>query len=327
MRWLGVLVGCLIPALGVAASSAATSDPFADLRRPFQLPALEPGAQCPVSERSTISTAFAPGLGAGPVYPVGFDEESGLAFEYPPSGQYAGSDWGGTKTLWVARPGYDGRILIRGRRLDRPGEARFSLGNTRVLPELAFAAGQTNASSPGASDWRQFPSATRLREGGCYGFQIDGEDFTRVVVFRAIRVASGTTAYARRGCVPEEVRQLVRTFLGSFNAGRGPQLDRLFATEPAFQWYSAPAPDRRLGKAAYDRATLTDYLTARQRLGERLHLVGLRMNGNANEYFHFSFQLRRTVRAGTMTVPGKGAAVCTGSGAQLAVWSLGGPVR
>jgi len=33
--------------------------------------------------------------------------------------------------------------------------------------------------------WRQFPSYTRVRARGCYAYQIDGTNFSTVVVFRA----------------------------------------------------------------------------------------------------------------------------------------------
>jgi hypothetical protein len=33
--------------------------------------------------------------------------------------------------------------------------------------------------------WRTFPSHTRVRATGCYAYQIDGTNFSRVVVFRA----------------------------------------------------------------------------------------------------------------------------------------------
>jgi hypothetical protein len=249
-------------------------------------------------------------------------------FEYPPSaGQYAGSGFGGAKTLWVARPGYDGRILIRGAQLDGPNEMRFSLGGGGLLPELAFAKGQTNAWSSGGEGWRQFPSATRLRAGGCYVFQIDTENMTSRVYFRAVSVPGFPTARPVRNCSSAEASELVRRFVDAFNAGRTAQLDRLIATGPAFKWYSVSGPGARLGQKALTRSTLVAYLRNRHALGERLRLTRLSRGASGNGYFHFSFQLRRVLPQTTPRLnQGKGAAVCTAaSGAQLAVWSVGGP--
>ena len=40
----------------------------------------------------------------------------------------------------------------------------------------------------GEDGWLQHGSYTRVRAAGCYGWQIDGTDFTYVIVFRAARV-------------------------------------------------------------------------------------------------------------------------------------------
>jgi len=39
--------------------------------------------------------------------------------------------------------------------------------------------------------WANYPSYTRLRAAGCYGYQIDGTAFSRVIVFRAVVEHSG----------------------------------------------------------------------------------------------------------------------------------------
>jgi len=325
------LTGCfaLLGALDPAPAAAA-ADPFADLRRPLVIRSLQPGEPCPVSPGQRVAPGIAPGLGPGPIYPVGFDEESTIEFEYPPSPSsvFAGSGWGGQKTLWIVRPGYDGRILIRGAQLDGPNEVRFALADARLLPELAFSAGQTNAWSAGAERWRQFPTYTRVRSAGCYVFQIDTETFSSRVYFRAARVPGFPAVKLAPSCDQGDVGQLVRRFIGAFNGGRAAELDRLFAAHGAFKWYSAPGPGARLNEKAFTRSTLIPYLKERYALGERLRLVRLRRNGFSNGYFHFSFQLRRAIpEVGARLHHGKGAAVCTATaGTQIAVWSIGSPI-
>jgi hypothetical protein len=140
----------------------------------------------------------------------------------------------------------------------------------------------------------------------------------------ALVAASGSPAASSRDCTPSEGRQLVVGFVRAFNAGNTVRLDRLFASEPAFQWYSTGKPGARLGRAAYDRSTLMRYFAARHRRGERLRLLWMSRGGNANGYFGFGFHLLRQARDLRPTAyEGKGAAVCSESGARIAVWSVG----
>ena len=74
-----------------------------------------------------------------------------------------------------------------------------------------------------------------------------------------------------------------------------------------------------------DRSTLIRYFAARHRRGEQLRLVFMSRGGNSNGYFNFGFHIHRQARdlqrAGVFE--GKGAAICSNAGAQLAVWSVG----
>ena len=80
---------------------------------------------------------------------------------------------GSQKVLWFVHPRSAGPVLIRGRRLDGPGLVRFDRGKLPAA-ELRIPAGT-----------EERPSFTRLRSAGCYGYQIDGASFSRIVVFRA----------------------------------------------------------------------------------------------------------------------------------------------
>ena len=148
----------------------------AELRRPVHLPRVAPGSRCPVSERHEVSADFAPALGPGPVYPVGFDTSSTLHYRgaaFPPP-------WTGQKVLWVAAPGYQGLIRIRGHQLDGRWWVGFDGWRGRPYSEMRLLQATAN---PGA-EWRQFPSYTRVRGHGCYAYQVDGLSFSLVVVFR-----------------------------------------------------------------------------------------------------------------------------------------------
>jgi hypothetical protein len=111
-----------------------------------------------------------------------------LSFDYPvrPEQIYYPSDWSGNKVLWIAHR-YRGPVLIRGLQLDGPNEVRFGLARS---PAREMRLTSVGGSSPG--DWQNRPSTTRVRAPGCYGWQVDGATFSRVIVFRAVLRRSTT---------------------------------------------------------------------------------------------------------------------------------------
>jgi len=159
------------------------------LRRPLHLPALAPGAGCPVSQVDANvdfnSFGVAAGIGNGPAYPVGL--ASGT-LTLAPAVNFNSKLWGGQKVLWFVLPSYTGPLLIRGGRLDPPGGVvRFERGNVPpklLLIDRATAVSGGVSPSTGA---RYRPSYTRLEAPGCYAYQVDGATFSEIVVFRAVR--------------------------------------------------------------------------------------------------------------------------------------------
>ena len=176
--------------LGAVALIPAGSAPvtWKKLHRPLHLPRLAPGAPCPVSridqrvDWERISIFGGSGIGRGPVYPgLG---ASGGALTASPDVEYGGP-WAGGKVFWYVRPSYRGRVLIRGRRLDGPQRLGFN-GHRLPARELRIERGTTvswEGQPPGS---RGVPSSVRVRAPGCYGVQIDGMSFSRVVVFQAV---------------------------------------------------------------------------------------------------------------------------------------------
>jgi hypothetical protein len=158
---------------------------WAKLHRPLRLYRLAPGATCPVSQIdphidwARINIFGGSGIGPGPVYP-GLGGSGGRMYARPDV-QYGGI-WADGKVFWFTRSSYQGRILIRGRRLDGPQWLRF---NGRRLPprELRIEAHETVAWEGQPPGSRGVPSSLRVRAPGCYGVQIDGTTFSRVVVF------------------------------------------------------------------------------------------------------------------------------------------------
>lgn len=143
-------------------------------RRPVELSQISASAPCPTSSSGQLSDAFASGLGSGPLFPVGFDGTGGA--HWPPDRLVDG--WGYLKVLWVSDSGEPGPYLVRGRRLDAPGEVRFNESRDR---ELRLPAGGT-ATTPGTS-WAQWPSHLLVTAPGCYGLQVDSRDESLPVIF------------------------------------------------------------------------------------------------------------------------------------------------
>ena len=164
---------------GGTASAPTSTDTTASLP-PLSLPTVAAGQVCPVSSERKISPDYGPGLGEGPVYPVAIPHGT-LGFIYPTvkTQLWYPSDWGGQKVLWVADRKYVGPILIRGGRIDAPGRLGFGDGSR---PEWAMRFGPHD----NGTSWRSFPSYTRLKAPGCYAYQVDGDGFRTIIVFRAV---------------------------------------------------------------------------------------------------------------------------------------------
>jgi hypothetical protein len=171
-----VVAGCVLPPVPTAPPATPTAGPWDALRRPLQMPALAPGAPCPVSPAASVAPAFGPALGPGPVYPV-FDADS--TFTATPD--LFPAPWLGRKVLWIAAPAYSGPVLVRGRQLAGPDEVRFGTGPAPVA-ELQL---DTATGSGSAAPWRDWPGYTRVRGPGCYAYQVDGSTFSIVIDFEA----------------------------------------------------------------------------------------------------------------------------------------------
>ena len=170
----------------VAVTAAAPSKARSSLlRRPFHLAVVRPGSPCPVStiDRRVpwgrVRIFGGSGIGSGPVYP-GLGGTSGVLTAVKDT-QYGGP-WEGQKVFWYVAPGYRGRVLIRGKRLDGPGWLGFD-GARTPKHELWIEPGDTVTWSGQPAHSRGIPSGVRVLTPGCYGAQIDGTSFSRTVVF------------------------------------------------------------------------------------------------------------------------------------------------
>jgi hypothetical protein len=140
--------------------------------RPLHLPAFGAALACPTapgepaSAFSPFGTGFTPGR--GPVYPVLGEQFLGAAVP--------------AKVLWIARPSYQGPVVIRGKQID--GSAPVTFGAPpQTLQVLSLTSAGVDLS--GGAGWRAWPSYTYVVTPGCYAYQVDGDGFSETIVFRA----------------------------------------------------------------------------------------------------------------------------------------------
>jgi hypothetical protein len=147
------------------------------LERPLHLPRLAPGSSCPITPRSRTVT-FGSAIGPGPVYPAHYAADgppvNDVAAAFPPErgSAFAGSAWSGWKHVFLVADAYFGRVLIRGSQLDGAADLRFGSG-LGPAKQLRIQAG--------AHETRTY---TRVPNPGCYGYQIDGRRFSKIIIIR-----------------------------------------------------------------------------------------------------------------------------------------------
>ena len=141
---------------------------------------LASGSPCPTTPGRPLDPALVEVVGDGPVY-VALGVEDTL--HYAPAKNFGSQEWAGQKTIWAIQPGFAGLVLVRGRQLDGPNELRFGRGDVPATELLFHAPGEAQSDPP--NGWTYEIDYTRVRAPGCYAYQIDGETFSDVVIFRA----------------------------------------------------------------------------------------------------------------------------------------------
>jgi hypothetical protein len=142
----------------------SVEDAWVQLTRPLALPSGASGEACPATS-SSGEMRFQGWLGSvrglGPVYWAG----------------------GGGVSIWVADPRELGPILIRGGRIDGPGELGFD-SELHPSPELRLPIHSSVTSGGQPLGWRQFVSGLYPSSPGCYAVQIDTFQGTNLLVLQ-----------------------------------------------------------------------------------------------------------------------------------------------
>jgi hypothetical protein len=87
------------------------------------------------------------------------------------------SGWYVEKVPWSNHSNYIGPVLVRVRQLDGSGEALVRMENEGPKPDVALDA---------VAPEYFWPGETHLRGPGCYAYQVDGNGFSYVLVFKAV---------------------------------------------------------------------------------------------------------------------------------------------
>jgi hypothetical protein len=152
-------------------------------RRPLHFPSVAAGATCPTTALRKVTPEFGIAQGEGPAYAtIGQEKPGTKAVLHYVDAKHFGSDvsenqgWGGQKVLWFVDPHYQGLVLVRGHQIDGTHEMRFNQAlESRLVIDTTV----------GGSPWPNRPSYTRLQAPGCYAYQVDGSNFSYIIVFRA----------------------------------------------------------------------------------------------------------------------------------------------
>jgi hypothetical protein len=143
---------------------------------------------------------------------------------------------------------------------------------------------------------------------------------TALVAAIVLLATSGT------GRTADATRALVQSFARNYNAGHVAVINRMWAPEPRFQWFSSGKPGARLGPLAYVRSTLARYFRSRVKVHERLRITELGVRYDPQrQIVNFAGKLVRRaddIRPRRPPHDFKGAADCVSGRPMRIVWSM-----
>ncbi len=182
------LVAFVLPRPDSAGSrqSASGSGPTASLRASEDSPSV-----CSWTAAGSGSPHLAPLPGSGAVRPLWAWQDGVAYFEATPGG-----DWQSIDATWVAAPGYEGRAVVTGRRLDTIGELRFG-DPADPMRSLDLSAETATTLTP--DGWIGLGHVPiRVREPGCYSLTVADSASSSTITFEAKPVADATANLRQR---------------------------------------------------------------------------------------------------------------------------------
>jgi len=195
-RWFTVGLVALLAIVSFFTASVIARSPRTTslVARPLHFPSLQPGASCPATAGATVSNSFFGGvaLGSGPVRVLIGNRGGDLVQGRVDLGYATDTPgWFALQTLWFAMPGYNGPFVVRAKRLGSNGPIEVQAGPTGLEPgsgPLVVPAGPTLNTRNG---FRTIPGSTWVTSAGCYAWQVDGRNFSEVIVVDAAPAVGG----------------------------------------------------------------------------------------------------------------------------------------
>jgi hypothetical protein len=173
--------GGALPGVSQTSGGGQTVDPaFTALAgRSLNLPSASNG-ECPLTTAELRSPTEPFTIGDGPVYTSGVGSSSLLNLN-------TRGDWLVGTLSWTADRSFAEKALVRGERIDEEGQMGFGLTRpTLNVPDRLAVELDPALELPRSADVDfSWSAEVFVKAAGCYALQIDGEDFTDVVVFRA----------------------------------------------------------------------------------------------------------------------------------------------
>jgi hypothetical protein len=145
------------------------------------MPTLAPGEPCPVTAPSASANGEMRVIGGGQIRLSLTQQDGTVFFETTP-----GASWNAIEVIWTAPLGFVGKATVHGQQLDGPGDLRFG-DPTDPLTSLVIG----GSAPSGAIGNREVIASTELRvkSSGCYGLEIEVNDESDLIVFRAAPIA------------------------------------------------------------------------------------------------------------------------------------------
>jgi len=164
-----------VAAAPLPASTPTPAPPVVDwapfLAKPLTLPAVSPGAACPVSPQVSLNGKVKQGKGV-----PGYGYGKGPVYLSGQLTWYSGSQG----LIVITDPSYEGPVLVRAKRLDGTGAANIIAENSPSQSLADGAIGIPETSSP--PYWGVWFGAIAPSAPGCYGIQFDGTSVSDYVV-------------------------------------------------------------------------------------------------------------------------------------------------